>query len=196
MLVAGSAVASRSDEPAPPPQSLTVHVKVVRVNVTKLKNLGFDWVRMVPGGRQTVPIELSSLFKKTEHAAEAAGFLQALEQHSLSETLAEPTLITLDGRPASLQVGNTEIDAFPIVLGDGRVRLECRLKIDNCLAEKGRAISLSSASNLQPGKTFVLVQTPISVQQSGKLTEYHLIVLAKVERSDELARKSDSSDLK
>jgi pilus assembly protein CpaC len=75
------------------------------------------------------------------------GFLEALRQYDLAKLMAEPTLTTLSGRPASFNVGGevpipiqqalgvttvqyrqfgTRIDFVPIVLGNGLVRLEVR----------------------------------------------------------------------
>jgi pilus assembly protein CpaC len=75
------------------------------------------------------------------------GFVEALRQNELARLLAEPTLVTLDGRPATFNVGGqvpipmqqalgvttvtyrqfgTQIDFVPIVLGNGMIRLEVR----------------------------------------------------------------------
>jgi pilus assembly protein CpaC len=75
------------------------------------------------------------------------GFVEALKENSLARLLAEPTLVTLDGRPANFNVGGqvpiplqqalgvttvtyrsfgTQIDFVPIVLGNGMIRLEVR----------------------------------------------------------------------
>ena len=75
------------------------------------------------------------------------GFVEALRQNELARLLAEPTLVTLDGRPANFNVGGqvpipmqqalgvttvtyrqfgTQIDFVPIVLGNGMIRLEVR----------------------------------------------------------------------
>src|SRR4029077_7621441 len=75
------------------------------------------------------------------------GFLEALRQNNLARLMAEPTLVSLDGRPAQFNVGGqgpipvqqalgvttvqyrqfgTQIDFVPIVLGNGMIRLEVR----------------------------------------------------------------------
>jgi pilus assembly protein CpaC len=75
------------------------------------------------------------------------GFVEALRENDLARLLAEPTLVTLDGRPANFNVGGqvpiplqqalgvttvtyrsfgTAIDFVPIVLGNGMIRLEVR----------------------------------------------------------------------
>jgi pilus assembly protein CpaC len=80
------------------------------------------------------------------------GFLQALEQKQLIKTLADPVLVTLSGRPATFNSGGeiffqlsngvsgttvqsekfgTQVDFLPIVLGNGRIRLEVRPKISD-----------------------------------------------------------------
>jgi pilus assembly protein CpaC len=76
------------------------------------------------------------------------GVLDALEASQLAKTLSEPTLVTVSGRPAYFRVGGeipllqpgtaeqpptfqfveygTRVDFVPIVLGNGRIRLEVR----------------------------------------------------------------------
>jgi pilus assembly protein CpaC len=75
------------------------------------------------------------------------GFVDALKQNNLVKVLAEPTLVAVNGRPASFNSGGefpilvpqslgtisiqyrqfgTRVDFVPIALGNGRVRLEVR----------------------------------------------------------------------
>src|SRR5262249_17499364 len=63
-------------------KALTVHLKVVAVNRDKLNKLGFQGSQLVPKS-----------FESTE-------FLKSPQQNRLARVVAEPTLITLDGRPA------------------------------------------------------------------------------------------------
>ncbi|HUT88766.1 MAG TPA: pilus assembly protein N-terminal domain-containing protein [Thermoguttaceae bacterium] len=77
------------------------------------------------------------------------GVLEALRQDNLAKVLAEPTLVTSSGRPAYFHVGGeftvvpqglaaaqpiqikygTRVDFVPIVLGNGRIRLEVRPEV-------------------------------------------------------------------
>ncbi|QDS98973.1 pilus assembly protein N-terminal domain-containing protein [Adhaeretor mobilis] len=78
------------------------------------------------------------------------GFLEALQENELAKTLAEPTVVAVSGRPAKFHVGGevffalsngvagnsveseefgTTVDFVPIVLGNGRIRLEVRPEI-------------------------------------------------------------------
>ena len=98
------------------------------------------------------------------------GFVEALRQNELARLLAEPTLVTLDGRPANFNVGGqvpiplqqalgvttvtyrsfgTMIDFVPIVLGNGMIRLEVRpdiTEIDPSLRDTVKAICARRAS--------------------------------------------------
>ena len=77
-------------------------------------------------------------------------FISALQKNQLLKVLAEPTLVTVSGRPAYFLSGGempipipqslgtisiqfrkfgTQVDFVPIVLGNGRIRLEVRPKI-------------------------------------------------------------------
>jgi len=142
-----------------------LHVKVMEVSRTKLRNLGFDWAQISSGGgfvSQSVSGLLQAPGTLTGNAGatvrfgvigdggEFYGFLEALRQNNLAKLMAEPTLTTLDGRPASFNVGGevpipmqqalgvttvqyrqfgTRIDFVPIVLGNGTIRLEIRPEV-------------------------------------------------------------------
>lgn len=144
---------------------ILLHVKVMEVSRTKLRAVGFDWDWFTTSGgfvTQTVsqlvpgvpPLNADAFptlrFAVTSGGTEFQGFLQALRQYDLAKLLSEPTLTTLDGRPASFNVGGeipipiqqslgvttvqwrefgTRIDFVPILLGNGTVRLEVRPEI-------------------------------------------------------------------
>jgi pilus assembly protein CpaC len=138
-----------------------LHVKVMEVSRTKLRTLGFDWAQISSGGFITQSASQllaapGTLIGNTGATVRFGiigdggsfyGFLEALRQYDLAKLMAEPTLTTLSGRPASFNVGGevpipiqqalgvttvqyrqfgTRIDFVPIVLGNGLVRLEVR----------------------------------------------------------------------
>lgn len=140
---------------------ILLHVKVMEISRTKLRTLGFDWAQLSSGGgfvTQNVSGILQAPGTLTGQGAtvrfgilgsggEFYGFIEALRQNELARLLAEPTLVTLDGRPANFNVGGqvpipmqqalgvttvtyrqfgTQIDFVPIVLGNGLIRLEVR----------------------------------------------------------------------
>ena len=79
------------------------------------------------------------------------GLIDALRQYQLAKVMAEPTLVTVSGRPASFQSGGqipyvipagvgtppsvvfkdygTHLDFVPIVLGNGNIRLEVKPQV-------------------------------------------------------------------
>ena len=96
------------------------------------------------------------------------GFLEALERNNLATLLSEPTLTTVSGRPASFNVGGqipipvpqalgvttieyrefgTRIDFVPIVLGNGKVRLDVRAEV----TEVDPSISAAVGAGTVPG---------------------------------------------
>lgn len=131
-----------------------VHVRMVEVSRSKLRKLGFDFSTVVSG-----PVELASgdlagsqpfQFGVVDDGDPALALLDALRKDGLSRVLAEPTLVTVSGRPAHVNVGGevpapvrqpdgtlaiefreygTRIDLVPIVLGKGRMRLEVRVRV-------------------------------------------------------------------
>ena len=149
-------------------QQVVLHVKVMEVSRTKLRNLGFDWAAIssngfvVQGAAGLVPASVTALsqpvpltsdtlrFAVTNGTENFNGFLEALERNNLAQLLSEPTLTTVSGRPASFLVGGqipipvpqslgvttieyrdfgTKIDFVPIVLGNGKVRLDVRAEV-------------------------------------------------------------------
>jgi pilus assembly protein CpaC len=141
---------------------ILLHTKVMEISRTKLRTLGFDWAQISSGGgfiSQGVSGILEApgntfgtqgatvRFGVLGSGGEFYGFIEALRQNELARLLAEPTLVTLDGRPATFNVGGqvpipmqqalgvttvtyrqfgTQIDFVPIVLGNGMIRLEVR----------------------------------------------------------------------
>jgi pilus assembly protein CpaC len=133
---------------------------VMEVSRTKLRSVGFDWDLIGSGGfvTQSVSQLVPGVFPINADAFPTVrfgitsgdtfrGFIQALRQYDMAKLLSEPTLTTLDGRPASFNVGGqipipiqqslgvttiqwrefgTRIDFVPIVLGNGVLRLEVR----------------------------------------------------------------------
>ncbi|WP_425617435.1 pilus assembly protein N-terminal domain-containing protein [Anatilimnocola sp. NA78] len=144
-------------------QKVLLHVKIMEVSRTKLRTLGFDWANI--NGADFVSQGVSGLLSGVGQATGGPstvrfgivdgnnafyGFLEALRQNDMAKLLAEPTLTTLNGRPASFNVGGevpilvpqslgtvtiqyrefgTQVDFVPIVLGNGLVRLEVRPQI-------------------------------------------------------------------
>lgn len=139
-----------------------LHVKVLEISRTKLRTCGFDWAQLSSGGSfisqgvsgvlQTPGTVVGTQgatmrFGVVGSGGEFYGFVEALRQNQLARLLAEPTLVTLDGRPANFNVGGqvpipmqqalgvttvtyrqfgTQIDFVPIILGNGMIRLEVR----------------------------------------------------------------------
>jgi len=140
-----------------------LHVKVMEISRTKLRRLGFDWAKITGGN--VVASTISGLisaatsggvtttgndtfsFGVVDGSSSFFGVLEALRQDNLAKVLAEPTLVTVSGRPAFFNVGGeipvlvpqslgsvsieykkygTQLDFVPIVLGNGHIRLEVR----------------------------------------------------------------------
>jgi pilus assembly protein CpaC len=156
-------------------QKVLLHVKVMEVSRTKLRNLGFDWTATFEDGFITQTAagvigfnrggDLTDIgrpgirFGITNDSGTFLGFLEALRQNNLAKLMAEPTLTTLSGRPATFNVGGeipvpvqqsvgvttiqwhefgTRVDFVPIVLGNGVMRLEIRplvSEVDSSLAD-------------------------------------------------------------
>ena len=212
-------------------QQVLLHVKVMEVSRTKLRNLGFDFAQLTdpsdprnlvrssmagllgipnlskagslpPGASSFLPLSSQAgiQFGVVQGTNSFFGVLEALRQDNLLKILAEPTLVTVSGRPAFFQVGGevpvmvpqslgtisiqykkfgTQLDFVPIVLGNGRIRLEVRPRItepDRALSIEHEAYTIfafktrevDTGVELQAGQTLALaglVQTRIEAER-------------------------------
>ncbi len=202
-------------------QQVLLHVKVMEVSRTKLRTLGLDWavlgndfalIQDVAGLIANYSIGGGSSVTSTqgENIVGAVlgdnvaffGFLEALRQYDLLKVLAEPTMVTVSGRPASFSSGGefpilipqslgtisieyrefgTRVDFVPIVLGNGRIRLEVRPQVSEI--DPSRSVTINSttvpglrtrwadtAVEMNAGQTLALaglIQTQIESQNRG-----------------------------
>jgi len=169
-------LAFRSEEPAIQVLNLikirgkdqvTLQVSITEVNRSALKNLGINTDLFSPLGlpfaltnttlsRQDVGFRFAlGLEGKNQEISDvtgSAGLLQALEDHALIRTLAEPTLTAISGESASFLVGGevpvpvaskdnditlefkpfgVHVSFVPIVLSEGRISLKVSTEISS-----------------------------------------------------------------
>lgn len=160
-------------------QTVLLHVKMIEVSRTKLRELGFDWANL--NGDDSVIQSASGLINGVNPLTQAIsasgdtmrfgivsganqffGFLEALRQYNMVKVMANPTLVTVSGRPASFKVGGefpilvpgglgtvavefkpfgTRVDFVPIVLGNGNLRLEVRPQVSEIDESRGVTIN-------------------------------------------------------
>lgn len=193
-------------------QTILLHVKLMEVSRTKLRQLGFDWANfngddsivqrvsgltggfsLVPGAQSVTSSGGEKIaFGIIDDANAFFGFLDALKQNNLVKVLAEPTLVTISGRPASFSSGGefpilvpqslgtlsiqyrqfgTRVDFVPIVLGNGRVRLEVRPQV----SEIDPARSVTIGNTTVPGLRSRWVDTGVEMNAGQTLALAGLI---------------------
>jgi len=181
-------------------QQVLLHVKVMEVSRTKLRSLGFDFAQITNGslvyssvsgliGAVTQSSGVNTIatsgnqtltFRIAEGNSTFFGVLRALRQDNLMKVLAEPTLVTVSGRPAFFQVGGeipilvpeslgtvaieykkygTQIDFVPIVLGNGRIRLEVKPRVSEI--DPTRSVTINSTT--VPGMRVREVETGVEM---------------------------------
>lgn len=200
-------------------QQVLLHVKIFEVSRTKLRTLGMDFAKITgsnvigsaPSGLLTNTLDTASSTVPSVATAGANtflvgivkpnssffGVLNALRQDNMAKILAEPTLVTISGRPAHFMAGGsfyivpqglaasqpiqvnygTQLDFVPIVLGGARVRLDVRPRvsqIDPSLEVQGYPGLLERNADtgleLQSGQTMALaglVQSRVESQNMG-----------------------------
>ncbi len=155
-------------------KSLTIHLTVVEVNEAKLNRLGFEWKQISSEDQQPFSVASLDPLKNGQRisADQLQGFLKSLHQNGLARVLAEPTLITLDGRSADFNIGLTSITFVPSLLDEGRVKLASRLKT-------GDAAEITADDDLELGKLCLLRNTDMRLP--GQAADMQLLVLARVD---------------
>ena len=176
-------------------QQVMLRVKIMEVQRGKIRTLGFNflnvrdgsYVSSTPGNIGTIgsasmpfggPVGFPAVGMGNSTASFGlvsndnifAGFLEALKQESLLKVLAEPTLMTVNGRPANFLSGGefpilvpgglgtvtvqfkpfgVRLEFVPIVLGNGRVRLEVAPEV----SEKDFTNQVTVGTTVVPGLT-------------------------------------------
>lgn len=130
------------------PQQILVALKLVELNLTKMRALGIDFTTLQGDGVE--PAAYTPLhFGAVDDAQPVLAMLEALQKDGLAKVLAQPTIVTVSGRPASFHAGQqvpalvseddgsqrlefrecgTKVDLVAIHSGEGRIRLEIRFR--------------------------------------------------------------------
>ncbi|MHC4875004.1 MAG: type II and III secretion system protein family protein [Planctomycetota bacterium] len=188
-------------------QQVQIKVRIMEAQRSKIRNLGFDFIHSSENGYiRSNPAQLFSLeeliagpagvggtltgsslstastaFGVVSDETVLLGFLNALREERLLKILAEPVLVTTNGRPASMLSGGefpvlvpqslgvvsiewrefgVRMEAVPIILGDGRVRLEVMPEV----SERDFANSVTVGDNLIPALTTRKVNTEVEMR--------------------------------
>lgn len=185
-------------------QQVLLKVKVMEVQRAKIRKLGFNFLHLdndnfvasTPGqltpvgglgdsGIQPATIaaslaDPSVLFGIVSDDELFQGFVEALKEESLLKILAEPELVTTNGRPANLLAGGefpilvpqslgtvtiewrefgVRLEAVPIMLGNGRVRLELQPEV----SERDFTNAVQVSGLTVPGLTTRRVNTQVEM---------------------------------
>ena len=146
-------------------------------------------IRAHPGfatfqGSQVFPVSFANLnFALTGTNSELLGLIQALRQENVTKILANPTVVTLSGRTADFNVGGeapfgtagsgggtgtgiqfrefgTRVQFLPVVLSEGRIRLEIHAEVSNV----DPALSFTGANVVAPGFDSRSIQTVVEME--------------------------------
>ena len=193
-------------------QQILLHVKVMEVSRSKLRSMGFDFTNV--NGNDVIASTVSGLIARPLSfggggiPATTGGelfslgiidgnnnfnaFLEALRQNNLMKILAEPTLTTISGRPASFNVGGefpilipqslgtvsvqyrsfgTQIDFVPLVLDNGNIRLEVRPRVSEI--DTTRSVEINDTT--VPGLRVREVDTAVELKAGQTLAIAGLI---------------------
>jgi pilus assembly protein CpaC len=183
--------------------TVMLHTQIMEVSRTKLRELGVDWASswnddflvssvsglIVPGGTDTGIVSAAQetvRFGVITDNNSFFAFIRALKQNNMAKVLADPTVVAIDGRPASFNSGGefpilvptgmgqvgvefreygTRLDFVAKVRGDGRIWLEVRPTISEI--DPGRSVSLGGTSI--PGLRSRFVETAVELKAGETL---------------------------
>ena len=186
-------------------QQVLLKVKVMEVSRTKLRELGVDWAQssgngivasgvtgllsQVSAGSIKAGVSGNSTFKALVSDGSDAFLtvIEALQENNIGKVLADPSMVTVSGRPAKFHVGGefaytvpggigqpssvkfkdfgTQIDVLPIVLGNGNIRLEIRSEI----SEIDFTLGTVTEGSLVPGLKTSNVDTGVEMKAGQTL---------------------------
>ena len=179
----------------PGAQQLMLHLKVIELQTTEMRKLGFDF-QAVDG----VPTDAAPSIALAKADA-IDGLIEALRKDNLARVLAEPTLVTVSGRPASFQSGGeipiivpqsggnavveyrqtgTRVDCVGTVLKTGRIRLELTSSISE--VDPSRSIMLQEVS--VPGLRTRRVDTAVEMDAGQTIVLCGMVQKCPAEESD------------
>lgn len=172
------------------PEQLLIRVRVLEIDRTKLNQAGVELKLM---GSEGTPFDLTPILRgdrvvgyQTIDNSALKGVFEVLETQQFAKTIANPSIVTVSGDPASLHVGGeipvppvevggaitvkeygTRLDVTATTLGDNRVRLAIHPRIAEVDDTQGivvggnkiPAVSLrevDSACELRLGESFLI----------------------------------------
>jgi pilus assembly protein CpaC len=189
-------------------QQVLLHVKVMEVSRTKLRELGIDWAKIT--GTNTVVSGPSGLLTDYTSSVGSGGgvyrsaspstfafnvgdsansflmVMNALREDNLMKIMSEPTLVTVNGQRSTFNVGGqmpvpepqslgtisiswknygTQIDFIPIVLGNGKIRLQVHPTISSLDSTTAVTISGTTVKGLKSRD----VQTSVEMEAGQTL---------------------------
>jgi hypothetical protein len=195
-LAASLSASGQTSAVTDPKIPLLVGLRIVQIDNEKLRRLRFEWTQLASNGETTTTFATAQSLFDTRLAPENLnGFIEALRQNNLARVLAEPTLVTLSGRPASFVAGGTQVDLVPVLVEEGRVRLECHTKLANDSAANvgsgqssstpggAAAFRFNTKTEMQLGRLHALgvIRLP-PTSGASRSQDVETIVLAKVDR--------------
>lgn len=189
VAVATKAPAAGAALPAAAPQQVLVKLKVCEISRSRMRELGLDLPKGLGGNSPATPAApaapTGSLWVLEEKKA-VLEILDTLREKSLLRMLAEPTIVTVSGRPTCFQSGGqvpiarpapdgsavlemidfgTRVDLVAIVTAPDRLHLEVRMQV----SEIDEAHSVKVGDTLTPAIRMRSVNTGAEIQSGQAL---------------------------
>ncbi|MDZ4783948.1 MAG: hypothetical protein SGJ19_27180 [Planctomycetia bacterium] len=151
---------------------LMVHVKMFEVSLTKMEQLQMGWAKILPGAKTGQSLDLETL------SAVDCKIVDELVAKNLARIKADPTIVTLAGRPAQFHTGGetpvaktsdgqikyekfgTHVELTGSLTGKDRIRLE--LKVNQSDLDFGRLIEIDGKKH--PGLRVSEIQTSLALK--------------------------------
>ena len=170
-------------------QQVQIDFEIVQVSRTHLRYLGFDWKSVLDASAPQPTKSGAGLADEQVDGSGDGAFprvvewkskffnvLELLGSRNIAKLIAEPSLATVDGRKAFVQIGDpaaqdkllTQVEILPTVAADGSITLDLSLQIrdpqdigpaggfdPNNNGPPSPTRELQAAASLKPGQTLV-----------------------------------------
>ena len=168
--VLGSSRLGIADEPPAAKEMVEVKLWVFEVNITKLRNVGFDW---------------DATFSRSfaTDSAKLLAFLTALEQDNVARVISKPMISTGSGRKAWIEISNLKVEVTPTVVDDEHIGLEYRFEREIASEAQpdkaGRRFVTAYSTELKSGAVQLLSETKAQHRRAnGEHHQTRILVLA------------------
>lgn len=158
----GAPLSAEDHQPGEPRAKVQIELWMAELDFAKLRALNLTWDNFDENGQSQTTKILDILEGKEKNAAllqQPGALLDLLRRAGVAHIFAEPTLVTLCGRKATLEAGPTKLEVTPQLKGENEIAIDLRAEVTEPLPRVARRVP--------PGNRQMTLSTSVIVE-SGK----------------------------